>query len=98
MTATLNSDSADAVMLTQQRINAANSAAYEIELTVQAMRMVIDDKDAGGEIHPLARGMVARIVALTSAICQALDPDHEDQASVANTVYVSNAAKLANRS
>jgi hypothetical protein len=86
------------VSLTRERIATANSAAYEIELTVQAMRALVDDKDGEGEIHPLMQGMVVRVTAPTSAIANALDPEGQDLDSVKNTVYVTNVATLVNRS
>ena len=86
------------VQLTQERVNTANSAAYEIELIILAARRYIDAQDGIGEIHPLMRGLAARVVALTSAIARALDPKDDDQEWVENTVYVSDVAKLVNRS
>lgn len=97
-TVTLSASTAEHIRLASQRIDTANSAAYEIELLATAMQKFIEAENDTGEIFPVTRGMVLRIASLATAINEALDPDYEDQERTENTVYVKHIPRLVTRS
>ncbi len=97
-TVTLAAEPAACIRLAPQRIDTANSAAYEIELLATAMQKFIEASNDTGDIFPVTRGMVLRIATLTTAINEALDPDYEDEERTENTEYVKHIGRLVNRS
>lgn len=64
-------------LVTDRRGDLANKALFEITKISEVLREYISRQDSSGEIAPVARGMLARVQALSEAVDVVLGNDDE---------------------
>lgn len=85
------------VSISQERLDEANSAAYQIELVSGALHAHIKQNDDTGEMTPVATALHLRVLALTSAIAEITDIKNKNLERPLETIRCEEFARLVNR-